>query len=541
MSNLNSQQLCSLVRTTLAAVRFDEMTDGELLARFATTSDESAFAELVRRLGPSVLGVCRRILRTSADAEDVFQVVFMILSRKANSIQPPSRVAAWLHGVAVLAARKARAKREKRLARERALGATAEPAEVHNGPEPDLAAILDAEIQQLPEKYRLAVLLCEVREMTLAQAATQLGWPVGTVASRLSLGRKLLADRLRRRGIGSASILAMTGSIREIVAGAGVPFRLLQETSAVGVKGVAECATAAGGMQLVNEVFWSMTMSKVRNVCLGAVMAVGVTLGGAGFYHTANARQAASPQPEPQTNAAANAAEATIDRLKIDGLADLLNVESVRADVKLTEEQKKKIEAIRKQEAEKKSRKALLVGLPGMGLPPKVNLATSGLELDKAIAKELTVPQLRRMKQIVLQAKGPIALLDRRVIRHLGLSAEQEDEIEPIVPESPKGGVFVMGAGGPARDEIAEKIDAGWEAGLKLLKPVQKKKWENLIGKKLPTSELRKAQYSGGAGVNLKLPVGGQPGGGALPGGGGPPVGAPPGAGGLAPDSKPEK
>lgn len=166
----------------------------------------------------AVYGVCRRILRASPDVDDAFQVVFLVLARKAGTISPPNRVAAWLHGVAVLTARKARAGLLKRSIREARLDTAPEPSAVPNLIDPDLAEVLDEEIQRLPERNRLPILLCELREMPLGRAATELGWPIGTVASRLSLGRKLLAKRLRQRGILATSALLAAGSVSRVAA-----------------------------------------------------------------------------------------------------------------------------------------------------------------------------------------------------------------------------------------------------------------------------------------------------------------------------------
>src|SRR5262245_59996401 len=94
--------------------------DGELLERFISQRDEGASTVLLRRHGPMVLGVCRRVLRNEADAEDAFQATFLVFVRKASSIRPRGMVGNWLYGVAHNTARKARAMSTKRSEKERA-------------------------------------------------------------------------------------------------------------------------------------------------------------------------------------------------------------------------------------------------------------------------------------------------------------------------------------------------------------------------------------------------------------------------------------
>src|SRR5205823_6469758 len=156
------------------------MTDGELLARFLRSRDEDALAALVQRHGPMVWGVCRRLLHSHHDAEDAFQATFLVLLRKAASVVPREMVSNWLYGVAHQTARKARATAAKRRARERQVGQMPEPVVTEQGLWRELRPVLDQELARLPDKYRVALVLCDLEGKTRKEAARQLGCPEGT-------------------------------------------------------------------------------------------------------------------------------------------------------------------------------------------------------------------------------------------------------------------------------------------------------------------------------------------------------------------------
>src|SRR5262245_53789525 len=177
------------------------MTDGQLLADYVNRRDETALAAVVRRHGPMVWGVCRRVLPDYHDAEDAFQATFLVLVRRAAAIASPELLANWLHGVAHQTALKARATTAKRRARERQLTRMPEPAATEPDLWPDLQPLLDQELSRLPDMYRVAIVLCELEGKTRKEAAGQLGVPEGTLAARLARGRALLAKRLARHGL----------------------------------------------------------------------------------------------------------------------------------------------------------------------------------------------------------------------------------------------------------------------------------------------------------------------------------------------------
>src|SRR5215468_8855333 len=109
----------------------DEVSDAALLDRFLRGGDESAFATLVCRHGPMVLGLCRRLLGNGHDADDAFQDTFLTLARSAPAVRHPEALACWLHGVALRLARKARTAAERRRRRE-ARAARGEPDPAHD-------------------------------------------------------------------------------------------------------------------------------------------------------------------------------------------------------------------------------------------------------------------------------------------------------------------------------------------------------------------------------------------------------------------------
>ena len=178
-----------------------ELTDRDLLQRFGRGPDGDAFAALVQRYGPLVLGVCRRVLRQEQDAEDAFQATFLVLARKAGSIDQPERLGNWLYGVASRVAQKARAETARRRARQQQVTdmPAAEPG--HEADWDDLRQVLDEEVERLPDKFRLPILLCHLQGKTREEAAQQLGWSPGAVKGMLERGRELLRSRLARRGL----------------------------------------------------------------------------------------------------------------------------------------------------------------------------------------------------------------------------------------------------------------------------------------------------------------------------------------------------
>jgi RNA polymerase sigma factor (sigma-70 family) len=201
-----------------ARFRLEGAADSDLLERYVHSRDEEAFAELVRRHGGMVLAVCRRILRNAADAEDAFQAVFLVLARRAAAIRRGVSVAPWLHGVAFRTSREALRRSARRLKHEnRVTPREPTPDAMPN----DFRPILDAELDRLPRQYAEVLVLCDMEDRPRREVAAMLSVPEGTIASRLSRARDMLADRLNRRGVGvTAGVLvsAMTAEAKSLPA-----------------------------------------------------------------------------------------------------------------------------------------------------------------------------------------------------------------------------------------------------------------------------------------------------------------------------------
>src|SRR5262245_41442114 len=270
LSNLRSERL----------LRADEaVTDGHLLEAYIATRDEAAFESLLHRHGRMVLGVCRRVLGDTADAEDAFQATFLVLVRKARSIVPRELVGNWLYGVAHRTATSAKTMKARRSAKERA-GVKPEAREA--SPVPDLWPVLDQELSALPDKYRAPIVLCDLEGRTQKEAARQLGCPEGTVSTRLRAARSLLAKALTRRGVSLSGAVMVALLARGGVA-AGVPSAMASSTiRAATLLGAGQSAGAipARVLALTDGVLKTMLVSKLR-VALAALLVVAL-VGSAG-------------------------------------------------------------------------------------------------------------------------------------------------------------------------------------------------------------------------------------------------------------------
>jgi RNA polymerase sigma factor (sigma-70 family) len=288
------------------------LTDGQLLERFLSRQgDESeiAFRALMARHGTLVLGVCRRVLNDTHDAEDAFQATFLILVRKAGSIRVEDSLGRWLHGVSYRVAMRAKAKAlRRRMIKGVAARAIAPPGEIAEVR--DLRAVIDEEVYRLPERYRASVVLCDLGGLSYEDAARQLGCPIGTVKSRLARGRERLRCRLTRRGL-APSIDAEGMGLFPVAGPTAVPTTLQDPTvrsairlaTGMTTKGVISASVA----ELIRKVTFAMFFLRLKTpllvlILLGAVGAGATALSGQGPAAKPSARPARGEEQRPVVN-----------------------------------------------------------------------------------------------------------------------------------------------------------------------------------------------------------------------------------------------
>src|SRR5579884_2052891 len=235
MSSAQVGVLLRHIRQLSAIHRDGDAPDQQLLERFATLRDEAAFAALLKRHGPMVLGVCQSVLHDLHDAEDTFQAAFLVLAQKADSIHRREAVSAWLYRVAYHLAVKAQASAARRRVHEKraAVMPSADPLLDLNLR--DLRRVLHEELDRLPATYRAPLVLCYLEEKTQEEAARLLGWTKGAVIGRLQRGRELLRARLRRRGLALSAALS-TAVLALGSASAAVPAVLREATLQAALK-----------------------------------------------------------------------------------------------------------------------------------------------------------------------------------------------------------------------------------------------------------------------------------------------------------------
>jgi RNA polymerase sigma factor (sigma-70 family) len=291
-----------------------EWSDEQLLRRFLADRDESAFRLLVERHGRMVLSVCRHVLRQQQDAEDAFQATFLVLARKASSIQKGTALASWLYGVAYRTALKVRSDACKRRLHEKRAGESGQTRAELDVAVRELQAILAEEVNRLPEKFRAPFVLCCLEGKSRHEVAAKLGWNEGTLSTRLAAARNRLRERLLRRGVALAAALCLE-TVAE--ATAAVPAPLAQSTieTALGIASGQTAASVAPApvAALADGVMRGLWLNKIKYAGVLIVLAGLVAAGGVAPIHrlfavpsgdeqrATTVRPAEEPTPEKTT------------------------------------------------------------------------------------------------------------------------------------------------------------------------------------------------------------------------------------------------
>jgi RNA polymerase sigma factor (sigma-70 family) len=314
-SSKSASPVLDYIRKVASGWQAAARSDAELLEHFVGRRDEAAFALLVRRHGPMVRQLCLRILQNEQDADDAFQATFLVLCRKAASLDRKQSLGGWLHGVAYRVAQKARIdsarrrKHERRTPAPRVTDALAEISlrEAH--------AILDDELARLPDKFRVPLVLCYLEGLARDQAARELGWSASTFKSRLEQARERLGKRLASRGVGLAGAL-VASLFYEARASAAVPAFCLDSTieaaTSVGVGGVTASAVSPKVAALTESVLKAMFMTKLK--VTAAVLLLAVFIGGGAGINALSPGALAARQSN--VGAAAQGDRPPVDSLK---------------------------------------------------------------------------------------------------------------------------------------------------------------------------------------------------------------------------------
>ncbi len=280
MPSVNQGALVESIQRLFESGTTASLPEHQLLDRFRTRGDESAFEAIVHRHGRMVIGVCRHVLDDEHDVEDAFQATFLILVKKARSIRDREVLGSWLYGVARRVAARARADSRRRRSRERiGLEEIDMPDHRDDGIQSnELRAILDSELDGLPTRFRAPLILCDIEGQTHEQAAVELRCPVGTVKSRLARGRERLRSRLIRRGF--ATTLLTHGPMLASDPMSAVSVKLLAQTVRAATHLATRGALTAGSVTaqaalLTEGIIRTMAMTKLK-IALIASLATGL-------------------------------------------------------------------------------------------------------------------------------------------------------------------------------------------------------------------------------------------------------------------------
>jgi RNA polymerase sigma factor (sigma-70 family) len=284
------QHLRKLVRRPAAA----DVSDGQLLERFAGGREEAAFEALLQRHAALVWGVCRRLLHDVHDAEDAFQATFLVLAHRAGSIRKLPSVGSWLYGVAYRVALRSRTSTQRRRRHERQAEPMPSTDPLSTLARRELRTVLDEELSRLPERYRAPVVLCDLEGKTHQEAARELGQPAGSMSRRLARGRELLRQRLAGRGVLLSGSVLLTALAEQSVA--APPALLTATLRAVTLSAAGQAVLCPQAATLAEGTLKAMAPARLQ-IAVRLLLVVSVLAAGAGLLP--NPRAGSKP---PQAN-----------------------------------------------------------------------------------------------------------------------------------------------------------------------------------------------------------------------------------------------
>jgi RNA polymerase sigma factor (sigma-70 family) len=286
---------------TAGAAALAGQSDAELLRHVVAGPGAAAFTVLIHRHGPLVYRTCRAALRDTHEAEDAFQATFLVLARKARSLRVCGDLGPWLYEVARRVSVHARAAAARRRKHEQQTAAT-RARSVSDGTDGDseIASLVHDAVSRLPERFRAAVVLCDLEGLSYREAAGRLGWTLPTVRNRLARGRQRLRTTLRRAGLAPESTALATATAQTM------PRALAVATARV----AAQVATGSAGgvpesvLALVNGGLHAMLIAKLKTVGLSMLAAAVLVAGAYGLGAQAPAEKPKAANAEPVAQAA---------------------------------------------------------------------------------------------------------------------------------------------------------------------------------------------------------------------------------------------
>ena len=334
MTRVSSGSVARQIESLFDVGSMAGLTDRQLLERFTApgreAAGEAAFAALVARHGPMVMGVCRQLLGDAQHAEDTFQAVFLVLARRASSIRDPDLLGNWLYGVAIRSARCARQQIGRRRRREEGatmggsgpgsydLSAPTAPPADWPAIDREQAEAIHGEVDRLPRAFRLAVVLCYFEGLTLDDAARRLRCPAGTVRSRLARAREKLKIGLARRGIALPAV-ALGAILVPRSASASISPLLCDSTTRAAIQFAAQQSVAGGAIStsaaaLAREVLRTMLLHKIKLIATSLWLMAAVATGAGWLAHSLAMKDEPAKNPAPVV---AQVAPPAADRTKV--------------------------------------------------------------------------------------------------------------------------------------------------------------------------------------------------------------------------------